>query len=247
VTASTGRAARRARRRVGRAANGGLLSVPLQDAFGLVAAYNVLLLAGTVFSALAMFWLAKEVTGSYGGAIVAGAAFGFSPLMSSEANMGHLEWTNLGFLALAVLGLIRLQKASAWTVIPRALALSLAMLVTWYQGLFLALFAALFGGSRIAAAVWNRDWSGLRSFCGRFAAWGILGLVLVVPLLLPTIRAGAENTNAVVDREWVALNSASALGPFRPNAQRPTPCTRPWARRAPPGSIRWTTPASSWP
>ena len=200
---------------------GGLLSVPLQHLFGLVAAYNVLLVAGAVFSALAMFWLAREVTGSYPGAVVAGAAFGFSPLMSSEANMGHLEWTNLGFLPLAVLGLVRLQKGRAWKVFPRALALSLAMLVTWYQGLFVLLFAALFGTWRVVAFMRRGDWAGLRSFGLRFAAWNMLALLLVAPLLVPTLRAGAENKRAVVPREWVALNSASPLDPFRPNALHP--------------------------
>lgn len=200
---------------------GGLLSVPLQHLFGLVPAYNMLLLAGAVFSALAMFQLGREVTRSYGGAIVAGAAFGFSPLMISEANMGHLEWTNLGFLPLAVLCLIRLQNGPAWIVVPRTLALSLAMLVTWYQGLFVLLFAALFGSWRVVAAVRRRDWAGLRSFCLRFAAWNLLGLLWVAPLLLPTIRAGAENEGAVVPREWVARNSARPLDPFRPNALHP--------------------------
>jgi hypothetical protein len=195
----------------------GVLAIPLQRTIGLVAAYNLLILAGNAFSAYAMFLLALEVTRSRSGALVAGGAFGFAPLVSTATNMGQLEWANVGFMPLAVLGLVRLHQGPSWAVLPRAVSFSLAMLVTWYQGLFVAFFAGVYGAWRIVGDALRRDWKRMGFFGLRLATWGLVGLFLVAPLLLPTIRAGVANRGAEVPRSWVALNAAGPLDPFRPN------------------------------
>ena len=194
----------------------GLLAVPLQRAFGLVSAYNLLILAGNVFSAYAMFLLALEVTRSSSGALVAGAAFAFGPLLSVATNRGQLEWANVGFMPLAVLGLVRLQQGPIWGVIPRAIFFSLAMFVTWYQGLFLGLFAGIFWLWRTVDHALVHDWKRIGSFSLRLGLWGLVSLVLVAPLLLPTLRAGADNRTAAAPPEWVALNAATPLAPLLP-------------------------------
>ena len=194
----------------------GLLAIPLQRAFGLVSAYNLLVLAGNVFSAYAMFLLALEVTRSSSGALVAGAAFAFAPLLSAATNRGQLEWANVGFMPLAVLGLVRLQQGPIWAVIPRAVFFSLAMLVTWYQGLFVALFAGIFWLWRIVDHALLHEWKRIGSFSLRLCLWGLVSLVLVAPLLLPTLRAGAANRAAAAPPEWVALNAATPLAPLFP-------------------------------
>ncbi|MFI5184278.1 MAG: hypothetical protein ACHQNV_07770, partial [Vicinamibacteria bacterium] len=121
-----------------------LLSIPLQHLIGLVPTYNLLCFASLVFSAWAMRRLALEVTGSHEGALLAGAAFAFMPFVSVSLNMGHLVWVDLGFIPLAVLGLIRLEEGGIGAVSLRALSLSLAVLVSLYQGLFLLVFTLVY-------------------------------------------------------------------------------------------------------
>ena len=111
---------------------------------GLVPTYNMLAFGSLVFSAWATRRLALEVTGSLEGALVAGAAFAFMPLVSVSLNMGHLIlWVDLGFMPLAVLSLIRLEEGRLRKVVLRALPLSLLVLVSLYQLLFVLVFTGL--------------------------------------------------------------------------------------------------------
>jgi hypothetical protein len=198
-----------------------MLSIPLQYLVGLVATYNILVFCSMVFSAWAMRRLALEVTGSTEGALVAGAVYSLAPLVSASVNMGHLIWVDLGFMPLAVLGLWRLEKGRPRALLARALPVSLAVLVSLYQGLFLLVFTLVYACHRGVVGILERDWEGLRQFSLRLVLWGALSAAFVAPVLLPTLREGLENTAAEVRRDWVAGASAGVLDPFVPNPLSP--------------------------
>jgi len=114
---------------------GSLLSLPLQPLFGLVASYNLLVLAYLTFSATAMFTLARRVTGDTPAAAVGGLAFGFSPFLLAEVNNGSPELLTAGWLPLLVLALSRVAITRGRTgILPAAAALCMASLSTWYYG-----------------------------------------------------------------------------------------------------------------
>jgi hypothetical protein len=199
-----------------------LLSVPFQGLFGLVATYNLLTLLAVPFGAWAMYLLAFEVTGSRAGALVAGAIFGFAPLQSSLLNLGQMEYVNIGFLPLAILFLLRLRRDDRWFIPPVGAVLAvLTILSSWYQGMFLFLFAAWYAAYQLAGLAWRRRWVEVRGFVIRLAIYGTAALALISPVLIPTIRLAARSRFAVTAREAVALSAIAPLDPFQPNTLNP--------------------------
>ncbi|HET8631272.1 MAG TPA: hypothetical protein VFL91_27955, partial [Thermomicrobiales bacterium] len=199
-----------------------LLGVPLQALFGLVATYNLLVIAAAAFGAYAAYLLALDVTGSRAGALVAGALFGFAPLQASFANMGQLELVSVGFLPLAVLFLLRLRDpARPRDVALAAICLALAALSSWYQALDIALFASVYAVSVLVVFALARDRARAGRFVARLAAAGALAAALLSPLLLPAVREARAGGVAATPREWIASASLDLTGAFRPNALHP--------------------------
>lgn len=158
-----------------------LLAAPVNLASGNpIIAYNLLVLASFIFSALAMFLLVRFLTGSEAVAFIAGAAYAFSTLRLAQ--MGHIQLLTDGFLVMTVyfahrwLAKRRLRDAGFCGVF-----LALQALSGWYYGfygaLFIALFIAFFAGIRIIRA----DRRSIASF-SIFAAVVIIG---VAPFALP--------------------------------------------------------------
>lgn len=199
-----------------------LCSIPFQGIFGLVATYNLLTLLAVPFGAWAMYLLALDVTGSRAGALVAGAIFGFAPLQSSLLNLGQMEYVNIGFLPLAILFLLRLRRDQrlSMPLIGAVLAV-LTILSSWYQGMFLFLFAAWYVAYEVIALAWRRRWDELRPFITQLAIYSFAALVLISPVLIPTIRLAANSRFAVTTREAIAYSALAPLEPFRANTLNP--------------------------
>ena len=199
-----------------------ILSIPFQGLVGLVATYNLLTVAAVAFAAWAMYLLALDVTGSRAGALVAGAIFGFAPLQGAFLNLGQMEWVNVGFLPLAVLFLLRLRRDRRLaTALLGGVFVALTAYSSWYQVLFLGLFAALYAGWELLAQARRRHWATARRFVLRLALWGFAALVLVSPALVPTMRLAARTGFAVTPLYNVTYSSIDVLDPFRPNRLNP--------------------------
>lgn len=203
----------------------GTLGVPLQSLFGLVAAFNILVIGAAAFGAFTAYLLARHITGSWWGGLVAGAMFGFAPLQSSFANMGQLELVSIGFVPLALLGLLRLgtcdgrQRWSTRTL--TALAFAAASLSSWYQAMMVGLCALFIVAFVAATKLLARDWAGLRAWlAGTFAA-GALTAALLAPVLVPTIREARSGSIGVTPREWIAASSVDLAGAFSFNRLSP--------------------------
>jgi hypothetical protein len=199
-----------------------LLSLPIQGALGLVASYNLLLILATAFGAYGMYLLALEETGSREGALVAGAVFGFSPLLSSAANLGQMESSNIGFLPLAILFFLRLRRrGDPSTVAVTGLLSAVLMVVSWYQTLDFLAFAFLTVAIDSARLARFRDWRGLGSLAGRLTASSALTLLFLAPILVPTLRLASTTHFAEAPRATVAASSLDVLGLVLPNALNP--------------------------
>ena len=199
-----------------------VLSIPLLGALGLVASYNLLTLLAVPFGAWAMYLLALDVTGSRAGALVAGAIFGFAPLQSTLLNLGQMEYVNIGFLPLAILFVLRLRRdRRIRTPLIGAALIVLTILSSWYQGLFLFLFAAWHVAYELSGLLWRRRWRTLRGYVAQLAILGSVALALIVPVLLPTIRLAANSRFAVTTREAVAYSAIAPQEPFLPNTLQP--------------------------
>jgi hypothetical protein len=199
-----------------------LLSIPLQGPLGLVTSYNLLTIVVMAFAAWTAYLLALDVTGSRPAALVAGAIYGFTPLQSSFLNLGQMEFVNVGFLPLTVLFLLRLRRLGPWWVPPvGGLCLALTILSSWYQGMFCFLFTALYVGWELLGLVWQRRWQDLRDFIARLVVWGITALVLVSPVLLPTLRLAGTTSFAETAREAISYSAIDVFDPVRPNLINP--------------------------
>jgi hypothetical protein len=200
---------------------GAAVSIPLQLVMGVVPAFNLVLLAAMVFGAFAMYLLARHVTGSEDGALLAGAVLGFAPLVSESAGHPALEYANIGFLALSILFLLRLRDEGVRAVLFAGLSIGAASLVSLYQALFLVAFTAFYVAAEIGRLLWCRSGSRLPGFIGRLAGSWALAFLLVSPALVPAARLGRASQLSQVPRETIVLNSASALEPFLPNVLNP--------------------------
>ena len=87
-----------------------LIALPFVRPLGIVATFNLVYLAMTVFSAYAMFLLARRFcSGDPWISWLAGAAFGWSPVLVTRG-MGHHSLAAAAPLAIFVLLLIRLHE-----------------------------------------------------------------------------------------------------------------------------------------
>ena len=110
-----------------------------------VVAYNLLIILSFVFSATAMYLLAKSVTGSAWAGFIAGVAYAFSTYRISQ--MGHLQLMMDGFLVLMLYFAHRYLDTNRLRFLVLAgVALSLQALSGWYYGFYGALILAFFLG-----------------------------------------------------------------------------------------------------
>ncbi len=122
-----------------------LLSIPLQLAVGLPAAYNLYIIAVVAFSAFAAFLFARHVTGSTAASIVAGVIYGFAPYVLSGSIAGNSEVVNVGWIPLFLMyfhrSLIGGRPRDGWLA---GLFLVCTTATSWYYGYIVSLFAVLY-------------------------------------------------------------------------------------------------------
>lgn len=88
-----------------------VLTLPVQWLGGPVLAYNTAIFLNLVLAGLGAWALAREVTGSRAGALVAGVAYASAPHLLGQLYNGISETLAVGWLPLAVLVLRRLFAA----------------------------------------------------------------------------------------------------------------------------------------
>ena len=83
-----------------------LLLVPITEAFGPIVSFNVLALLAPALAATSAYLLAREVSGSFAGAVLGGMLFGFGSYGAAEA-INHVNLALVFPIPLAVLLVVR--------------------------------------------------------------------------------------------------------------------------------------------
>lgn len=195
----------------------GLISTPFQYIFGLVTAFNMILILNVAWACYTAFLLARYITGSVAGALVAGAIYGFSPLESININQGQFEQMSLGWFPLFVLFFLKVMRRDRNLYLNigiAALLLAINSLVTWYLALFGWMFCGLY---LLYALLIDKSWNDRLKTLGRFTAVFALYGVAIAVVLVPTISASKDGVNNVEQPLLtVAYNSATLKGFFGP-------------------------------
>ncbi|MBN2371387.1 MAG: hypothetical protein JXO72_12965 [Vicinamibacteria bacterium] len=130
----------------------GAFFVPLSLALGDVAAANVVVLLTFLFSALAVYALARHYHADRGGAFLAGAAFAFCPYrvarLAGHYDLLSTEWIPLFLLCFAK-ALDRTRRSRAWLVMAALTAAACGYANLSYL-VFLGLIAIVFVLERLA-------------------------------------------------------------------------------------------------
>jgi hypothetical protein len=177
-----------------------------------VLTFNLLLVAGLAFTALAGWWVVMRWTGSFTAGLVGGALVAFNVHLLTR--LPHLQAAHAwGLVAVVFLadqlaggrqagdtpGLARRPFIDRTTVLLAIMLAAVAMTSVYWL-----LFAAV--------AVFLIALTGVRSprAAGRLALASVIGGVLALPVLLPYIRLGAEGVRRPL--EQAAQFSATATG-----------------------------------
>ncbi len=162
-----------------------LISLPVHALFGLVAAYNFVVLISLTLSGYFSYLLAFDVIGDRRAALVSGAVFAFSGYLLAQVMGGHTHMMAAWGLPLAVLALRRADaQPSRRRIILAGFALALNLLADWQYFLFIMIWAGWYGFSRVWA---QRNW---RAALPTVVA-GCLAALLALPLAIPTARFAA--------------------------------------------------------
>ncbi|MDP1572058.1 MAG: DUF3108 domain-containing protein [Vicinamibacterales bacterium] len=165
-----------------------LVLAPLYAATGdVVLCYNVLLLISMAASGLAMYALARGVTGSTAGAIVAGLAWAVWPYRT--AHLLHLQLQALYFLPLALLCLHRLvARPGAGRAAALGVVAGLQAIASVYYGVMTAVVLAV----ATPVLAWTTGQARARRLWAQVALAAAVGSLLVAPVLWPYLQSARE-------------------------------------------------------
>lgn len=107
--------------------------------------YNAIVIFSFVMTGVTMFWLARRISGSYLGALFAGAAVTFSHFHFAQAQ-NHLQVMTLEWLPLAILAVHELLRSPGkLKAIGAAGAMGLVTLSDFHQAFFVILAGSIYG------------------------------------------------------------------------------------------------------
>ncbi len=187
------------------------LGWPLVQLFGLVSAYNFIVLFSFVVAALGAYLLARDRAISIGGAFFVGLVYGLGPYHQTQlfASVPRIALEALPFFALFFLRAI--EGRGRWSWLWAGLALAATNLLDWYYAMHAAILAGLLLlYAAFAALIRNRAdlWPRLRGPLLRVVAAFAIWLVLMLPLLLPALGdVRAAQANVQPGANGAAFNS----------------------------------------
>jgi hypothetical protein len=85
-----------------------ILSVPLQIFFGVIPAYNILVLFAIILNAIGMYLLVNYLTKDTKASFISGIVFGFSSYNLARIFYGHINTISAGFIPLYILYLLKI-------------------------------------------------------------------------------------------------------------------------------------------
>jgi len=174
-----------------------LLVAPISAAWGGTAGYNCAAILSIFLGALCVYLFARDVTGSVGGATVAGALMVVSPYVAGHA-LGHLNlmWTfGLPLLAYLMLRFVRGSLSWRWLVAFTAATVAFTIGASTELMLTEAIFSLV--GIVIAwFAASPRERRRLGVGVGVLVGGVVAGVALSAPVILAGLRSGIPETAA---------------------------------------------------
>jgi hypothetical protein len=174
-----------------------LLMWPVTALFGVLVAYNVVLLALPPLSAWAAFVAARRLTGRFWAALLAGAVYGFSPFEVLHNWQGQPNLTMIALFPLMVYLVVRWWEGSlgriafvVWLTVLMAVEFYTFneafadMTVVWAGGLLISLAVA----GRPSAGHPSAGWRKVARLAGLTAMAYAGSLVLAAPYLIYSLR-----------------------------------------------------------
>ena len=129
-------------------ANSGLQTAFLllfKGPLGLVAAFNLYSLVGLIGTAIAVFWLLRSLGCTTIASLFGGYVVGFCPDAIARVAAGHNGFTQNWVFVLAVFAAIRVRERRSYaSAALLGLVIALGFYISAYQGLLVALIAAVF-------------------------------------------------------------------------------------------------------
>jgi hypothetical protein len=196
----------------------GVLSLPLQAALGIAAAYNLMNLLWFTFAALSAYALGYHLTQSRRAAFVAGLIYGFCPYAAYHLHVGQVPSLSLGTLPLYTLMLLRGLRERWGFLVWAAIVLTLIGLSDYH---YLAFAVSLTGV--ICLFEMLRAWSprgALRVLLQCVLVGGIFAL-LYAPVLVPMVGELVNSPYATRPIEHSVVHSADLLAFFLPSILHP--------------------------
>ena len=197
-----------------------LLSIPLQLAFDLVSAYNLVILFQLTLNGFGAFLLANHLVRNPYAAFAAGVIYGFSPHLMAQTHNGISETLNAGFLPIYIMFFLKMvHESPKKNAVFAGLFAFLTTLFNWYYGLFAILFSAIYFFVQL---VLQRRRLLAKPFLSRLLLQIATYTALIIPFLL-LFRATLSADDALVGRDpefvWQTLlhhNMTDAMIFFHP-------------------------------
>jgi hypothetical protein len=204
------------------------LSIPLQQLFGLIAAYNLMALLAFAFSGYTMYLLARDLTGSPAAAFVAGVLFAFAPTQVFHLEVGQPNLNAVEFMPLYVWCVWRWVRGGGlrW-LLGAAIALALSSFADWQFAVYCQIFLGLLLLAELVArrAEWRRS---LLDLARRAFALQALYALAVLPVVIPMYgELGGDDPYMLRKRADTIFHAADLLAFLVPNPLHPL--WRAWA------------------
>lgn len=149
--------------------------------------YNLLLLAGFAGSGVAMFVLARHLTGRVGPALVAAAVYTVLPYRIEHFMHLEMQWTV--FVPLTLWALHRaVESASVRFGAMAGVCIALQMLSCVYYGVFLAMLLAFFVPALVLLTARER----MARVAPAIGVAAVVAVVLIVPIVMPYVSAARD-------------------------------------------------------
>ncbi len=214
----------------------GFAFLPVQLAFGLIPAYNAVVLFSFAAGGLGAYLLARQVLGPGAGRLapfLAGVVFTFSPYHVAHL-LGHMQLIALEWIPFFALYLVRTtERLRRRDAAMALLFLSLVALCDWYYVMYCAILTAIvvvwravdLARKRRAGGVANRRaLQGIGLVAGVWLAWGVVFSPLLAPMVGEALRYNFMQPNP----EQFRILSADLLAFVTP--QEFHPVWGEWAR-----------------
>lgn len=162
------------------------IAIPITAILGLVAAFNIIMIASFVLSGFTMFLLAKHLTGSFIASFGAGLIFAYAPQHITEAFAGHPNLSSIQWIPAFLLALILLFERKQ---LRYALISAVLLVILTYTELELMIIALIAGLIYIGYFLIATQFSQIRRVFFLICLMVVVWIALASPYLVPAFQS----------------------------------------------------------